>query len=246
MTGASSGLGRSLVKESVQRGNQVFAAARSLDKLQSLASEHPSGQVIPIETDVSDPESIQNLFRIIDRLSKKIDVVINNAAVGHNKPIAEMSDPEMNKIVLTNLLGTMMVAKEAINRMMRQGNGQVAFVSSLAGKLAFPNLGIYSATKFGIEGFAEAAREELKGTNVGITVIRPGIMDTNFFENAGMSEFAKDAKNRMQTPQDVAQQALQAIEQNKCEITIGTDKRFLPFLKHLPSALARKLLPYIT
>jgi len=250
VTGASSGLGRALVKEGARRGNQVFAAARSMDKLRNLAHEvgesGGQGRLTPIEADVRDPASIQNLFALIDQMVLKVDVVINNAAVGHNSSIGEITDEEATQIVSTNLLGTIMITREAIKRMIPHGSGQIAFISSLAGKLAFPNLAVYSATKFGVEGFAEAAREELGATGIGVTLIRPGIMDTNFFKTAGMGDFARNMKNKMQTPEDVARQALEAIERNKSEITIGSDKRFLPFLKHFPRSIARKLLPYIT
>lgn len=246
VTGASSGLGRSFANECAKKGNQVFAAARSINKLKSLQNEEGSGRIIAVETDIRDSGSVQRLFEMIDQSSKRIDLVINNASIGHNNRIQEIDLEEAHQIVLTNLLGTIMITREAIRRMLNYGNGHIAFVSSLAGKLAFPNLSVYSATKFGIEGFAEAAREELKGTGIDVTVIRPGIMDTNFFETAGMTEFARDMKDKMQNPDKVALQALKAVEQNEADITIGNDKRFMPFLKHLPLAIARKLLPYIT
>lgn len=231
ITGASSGLGRALSNESEDRGAKVISASRSSSEFQ---------------LDVRDPESVHELFGLIDEITGRIDVVINNAAIGHNNSIDDLSEEKIKHIIDTNLFGTMLITREAVKRMQIQDEGQIVFVSSLAGKLAFPNLSVYSATKFGIEGFAEAVREEVKKTDIDITVVRPGVMDTNFFETAGMIEFAQDMKGKMQNPREVAEKVLDAIEQNKPEVTIGSDKRFLFFLKHFPRSIARKLLPYIT
>jgi hypothetical protein len=251
ITGASSGLGKSLAKKSAVLGGKVFAAARSLDELKILSddakekSDNTKGTIIPVKTDVRDLESVKNLFDRIDENGNGIDIVINNAAIGHNSKIQDISDDELRDIVNTNLIGSISVTREAINRMLEQNNGHLVFVSSLAGKLAFPNLSIYSATKFGIEGLAESIREELAETGINVTIVRPGIMDTNFFATAGMNEFADTMKNKMQSPDDVADEIINAIANRSHDVTIGSDKRFMPLLKLLPKSIARKLLPYI-
>ncbi len=251
VTGASSGLGRSLALKSALLGGTVFAAARDRDKLDTLASEaeeenQASGVIIPIQTDVRDAESICALFGKIDEKSKGLDVVINNAAVGHNSTLQDITTAELENIIATNLLGTIYVTRESIDRMFKQKGGHLIFVSSLAGKLAFSNLSIYSATKFAIEGLVEAIREELHGTGIAITVVRPGIMDTNFFATAGMSEFAETMRHKMQSPDEITDEIMQAITKRPEEVTIGSDRRFMPLLKFLPKSIARRLLPYVT
>jgi short-subunit dehydrogenase len=246
VTGASSGLGESLSKKVAELGAHVYAASRNTEALDKLASQSIKGAITPVQTDIRDLDSIKNLFEAIDKSRGSLDIVVNNGAVGHNSPIYETGDGEVRNVIETNLMGTIYVTREAVLRMLKQNNGQIVFVSSLAGKLAFPNLSVYSSTKFGIEGFAEAISEELKASGINIAMVRPGIMDTNFFAVAGMDDFARDMKGKMQSPDEVADQVIQAIINRSTDVTIGTDKRFMPFLKHLPKALARKILPYIT
>lgn len=252
VTGASSGLGKSLVKQCAMQGGRVIAASRKLMETSELTSAERltinknGGMIDSIQTDVRDAASVGNLFKTIDRKAKGIDLVINNAAVGHNSELQNTAPAEAQDIVSTNLLGTVYVTREFINRMLMNNSGHLVFISSLAGKLAFPGMSIYSATKFAIEGLVGALREELHATGISITIVHPGIIDTDFFKTAGMDEFAKTMKNKMQSPDHVAGKIIKAVKQSKEEITVGPDKRFIPLLKFLPSAIARKLLPIIT
>jgi short-subunit dehydrogenase len=245
VTGASSGLGQAISKKLASRGATVFAAARNTEQLCSLQADatqnSPNGSIIPITTDIRDPESVACLFQHIDEQRGKIDFLINNAAHGHHEPLQDISFDQIESIVRTNLMGSIYATRHALERMLLQGDGQLVFVSSLAGKLAFPELSVYSATKFGIEGFASAIREELSGSGIHVSVIRPGVMDTDFFRRAGMNP---DKYSRKQDPNVVAEKILNAITREEQETVIGQDRRFMPFLKHLPESWARRLLPY--
>lgn len=245
VTGASSGLGRAMSKKLALRGAIVFAAARNTEQLNSLqadiAQNFPNGSIIPITTDIKDPESVACLFRHVDKQRGRIDLLINNAAHGHHEPLQDISFDQTESIVRTNLMGSIYTTRHAIKRMLPQNSGQLVFISSLAGKLAFPDLSVYSATKFGIEGLASAIREELKGSGINVCVIRPGVLDTDFFRRAGINP---DKYNQKQDPNSVADQVLNAIARGEKEAVIGSDRRFMPFLKHLPESWARRLLPY--
>lgn len=246
VTGASAGIGHALAQKLAKEGGYVFAAARNMEKLAELAhgSEGGSGRIIPVQTDVRDAIEVQGLFKRIDADNGKVDIVVNNAAHGHNNRIDQMELEEMQSIVSTNLLGAMYVAREALLRMIKQEKGHIAFVSSLAGRMAFPNLSVYSATKFGLEGLAEAMREDLKGTGIITTVIRPGVTDTGFFDAADMQGFAESMKGKMQSADVVAQQIVEALLAKKEDVTIGPDKYFMPLLKMLPTRIARKFLRF--
>jgi len=246
VTGASAGIGHALAQKLAKEGGHVFAAARNMEKLTELAhgSEGSAGRIIPVQTDVRDAIQVQRLFEQIDAESGKIDIVVNNAAHGHNSRIDQMELGEVQSVVSTNLLGAMYVTREALQRMTKQGKGHIAFVSSLAGRMAFPNLSVYSATKFGVEGLAEALREELKGTGIITTVIRPGVTDTDFFDAANMQGFAEAMKDKMQTADVVAQEIVETLAAKKEDVTIGPDKYFMPLLKILPTRIARKFLRF--
>ena len=112
--------------------------------------------------------------------------------------------------------------------------------------MAFPNLSVYSATKFGIEGLAEAMREELKGTGILTTVVRPGVTDTEFFDAADMQDFAQVMKGKMQPADAVAQEIIEALAARREDVTIGPDKYFMPLLKLLPTRIARKFLRFFS
>lgn len=245
VTGASTGIGQALASQLAEEGAHVFAAARNMQKL-TVLQEASSGRITPIQTDIRDATQVHRLFGRVDEAGNGVDIVVNNAAHGHNNRIDQMDLEEINSVVSTNLLGAMYVTREALRRMLHQGKGHIAFVSSLAGRMAFPNLSVYSATKFGIEGLAEAMREELKGTSVITTVVRPGVTDTSFFAAANMQDFARSMEGKMQPADAVAQQIVEAIAAKREDATIGPDKYFMPFLKHLPTRIARKLLPFFS
>lgn len=248
VTGASSGIGYALAQKLANEGGHVFAAARNMEKLAELvhASEGDSGDIVPIQTDIRDALQVQRLFEQIDTDSGRVDVVVNNAAHGHNNRIDGMELAEIQSVISTNLLGAMYVTREALQRMIKQENGHISFVSSLAGRMAFPNLSVYSATKFGIEGFAEAMREDLKGTGIITTVIRPGMTDTDFFDTASMQGFAEAMRGKMQSADAVAQEIVEALAAKKEDVTIGPDKYFMPLLKLLPTRIARKFLRFFS
>lgn len=248
VTGASAGIGHALTRKLASEGAHVFAAARNEEKLNAVSeqSQGMSGKITPVQTDIRNALEVQHLFERVDAAGSGLDILINNAAHGHNRHVDEMSIDEINSIVSTNLLGTIYMTREALQRMKIQEKGHLAFVSSLAGRMAFPNLSVYSATKFGIEGFAEAIREELRGTNILTTVLRPGVTDTNFFENADMQEFAEKMKYKMQSADSVAAEISDALAAKREDITIGPDKYFMPLLKILPTHIARKFLRFFS
>lgn len=248
VTGASAGIGYALSKKLATEGAHVFAAARNPEKLDSLSKQSNGlpGKITPVRTDIRDVLQVQKLFEAVDDSGLGLDLVINNAARGHNSHVDAMSIDEIDSIVSTNLLGAIYMTREALRRMKVRGKGHLAFVSSLAGRMAFPNLSVYSATKFGIEGFTEALREELKNTNIHTTVIRPGVTDTNFFEEAGMEDFAEKMRYKMQSADSVAAEIADALVAKRDDVTIGADKYFMPLLKILPTRVARKFLRFFS
>lgn len=249
VTGASAGIGNALSKKLASEGAHVFAASRNEQLLHELSAsvQEGIGRITPVKTDIRSARGVQCLFERIDASGDGLDIVVNNAAHGHNNRIDQMSCEEIESVVSTNLLGTILVTREALQRMITQDNkGHIAFVSSLAGRMAFPNLSVYSATKFGIEGLAEAMGEELKGTGVTTAIIRPGITDTNFFDTAKMHGFAQNMAGKMWSAERVADEIANALAVKSQDVTIGPDKYFMPLLKILPIHIARKFLRFFS
>jgi short-subunit dehydrogenase len=123
--------------------------------------------------------------------------------------------------------------------MLKNKSGHIIFVTSLAGKMGFPGLSAYSASKFGVEGLAESIRREVSSNNVAVTVLRPGVTDTEFFENANMQEFQKQRKEAgtLHPASKVANELVSKIHKLPNEIVIGNDKWFLRIMPFVPEKL---------
>ena len=166
ITGGSSGLGRFLADYLSQRGFVVFAGMR--------AAEKPSVSVMPIALDVTDDVSCQNALNQIHGLHQRIDVLINCAAMTLVGPTDSFSPEEFRGVLDVNLVGPFRLIKSVIPMMKKQQSGRIINITSLNGKIAFPNFGIYGASKFGLEALGLSLRYELAGTGVFVTNIAPG------------------------------------------------------------------------
>ena len=188
ITGAAGGIGRELALRAAARGDTVFAAGRKLANLQQLGT-HPN--LHPILMDVSDTDSVSRAFAEIDRLlaGRKLDAVINSAAISTPGAIeiAPMSDFEQT--YNTNALGSLRVLKESIPRLRGHG-GRLLLVTSLWGRAAGPMLGSYCSSKHTIEALADIARRETVGMNLHIVVVEPGVVKTDMLA-AQASDLAK-------------------------------------------------------
>ncbi len=241
VTWSSSWLWRAICNQLAQRWANVFAVARST---QSWLHKN----ITPVIADIRNTEEIRNIYNRLDAQAGHIDLLINNAGIWHTWNVADLTDEDISNVISTNLVGMIQITRESVRRMLKQDNwGNIVFISSLAGKMAFPGLSIYSATKFWTEGFVEALnRENDDHEKIRTTVVHPGMIRTNFFENAGMPEVAEQFNQKLQDPQYVAERVLESILANKKEITIGKDRRIISLLRFLPKKLVFKLLPYLT
>ncbi len=237
VTWASSWLWASLCQQLAQRWANVFAVARSM---QSWLHKN----IIPIVADITKTEEVRGIYAQIG----PIDFLINNAGIWHTWNVADLTDEDISTVISTNLVGMIQITRGAVQRMLKQDTwGNIAFISSLAGKMGFPGLSVYSATKFWMEGFVESLnRENEENDKIRTTVVHPGMIRTNFFENAGMPEVAEKFSAKLQEPTYVAGKVLEGILANKRQLTVWKDWRIIPLLRFLPKKLVFKLLPYLT
>ena len=176
-----------------------------------------------------------------------VDVLINNAGLGYEKSFIDQTEEEILQVLNTNLISQILLTKEFLPNMLEKGDGKIIYVTSLAGKIGFPELAPYSASKFGVEGFAETLREELKNTGVKICVVRPGVTDTPFFQPAGMTEYYHKVKKsgKIHPPESVAKAILKNINIMPDEIVVGSDRIYLRILPFIPYKWRFKLLDFI-
>jgi short-subunit dehydrogenase len=185
ITGASSGIGQAVAAEFAGRGANVVLASRSRDKLESLASKLAAlpGRALVVATDVTQNIAVEALVRRAAEEFGSVDILINNAGVGLFAPIADGNVENARYLFEVNFWGALHCIQTATPYMLEQGSGHIVNVSSVAGHVSPPYMGIYAATKHALAAISDALRVELGGTGVGVSTIYPGLTDTSFTEN---------------------------------------------------------------
>jgi NADP-dependent 3-hydroxy acid dehydrogenase YdfG len=180
ITGASSGIGEATARALAAHGYRVALLARRADRIQVLADELGGG-VIAIEADVTDRESV---VAAADRVQHELggaDILVNNAGVMLTAPFRSDQRHEHRRMVETNLLGAM-TATEVFLPQLRDGGGDLVNISSVAGRTARAGNAAYAATKWGMNGWSEALRQELR-PDIRVTVIEPGAVATELTDH---------------------------------------------------------------
>jgi len=184
VTGASSGIGRATALALAAAGARVVLGARRVERLEELvASIHETGrEATALRLDVTKTESaVAFVERAVERHGQ-IDILVNSAGVELVGLAATADVAQWREMVDVNLMGVLHCSRAAVAKMLEQGSGDIVNVSSVAGRI--PSLGgaVYSATKFGINAFSEALRQEVVGANVRVLVVEPGFVDTELHD----------------------------------------------------------------
>ena len=173
ITGANGGLGQALARSLVADGEKVVLLGRSLAKVKEVADEI-GGEALPVECDVSSPDSVRAAFAAIASAHRRIDVLINNAATFAPYLIEEASDEQILGSVLTNLAGPMLTARSAIPLL--DGGGLIINISSESIDSRLPHMIGYQSTKAGVENLGRHLHAELKDRGIRVTTVRAGAM----------------------------------------------------------------------
>jgi NAD(P)-dependent dehydrogenase (short-subunit alcohol dehydrogenase family) len=173
ITGTSKGFGRVWAEAALARGDRVAATARNVETLSPL-TERYGEQVAAIALDVTGKAKVDAAIAEAHRRFGRLDVVINNAGYGLFGTIEEVSEDEARAQIETNLFGALWVTQAALPIMRAQGSGHIIQVSSIGGVNAFPTIGLYHASKWGLEGFSQALAAEVAGFGIKVTIVEPG------------------------------------------------------------------------
>lgn len=212
LTGASGGIGRAIAAALVARGARVIGTGRRADVLEELASE------LGVETVVSDLAERDSVAQLAERAGD-VDVLIANAALPASGAIDEFSPEQIDRAIDVNLRAPVQLTRALAPGMVARGGGHVVLVSSLSGKAASVGSALYSATKFGLRGFAAGLREDLHGTGVGVSVVYPGfVRDAGMFAEAGV-KLPRGVGTV--TPEQVAGGVVTAIERGRPEVDVA-------------------------
>jgi NAD(P)-dependent dehydrogenase (short-subunit alcohol dehydrogenase family) len=179
ITGAGRGFGRLWATAALQRGDVVAATVRDLKALEPLVREFGSA-VLPLQLDVTDRDAVFAAVAKAQDTFGRLDIVLSNAGYGHQGAVEEITEAEARAQFDTNLFGTMWVAQAALPIFRAQLSGHLIAVSSVLGVCAIPNFGLYSASKFAVEGLLDALSREVASHGVHVTLIEPGGYATDF------------------------------------------------------------------
>jgi NADP-dependent 3-hydroxy acid dehydrogenase YdfG len=196
ITGASSGIGAATARRAAKTGYRIVLAARREDRLRELAEELGGTQrAIAVRCDVSDFQDDQALAQAALDSFGRIDAVFANAGFGAQRGFLEESPEHWRSMVLTNVLGTALTIRATLPHLLERGSGHYLITSSVAGRRVIPG-SLYSATKWAVTAIGEALRSELRqmhdNTGVRVTVIEPGMTDTEFFDRRPENALADD------------------------------------------------------
>jgi NADP-dependent 3-hydroxy acid dehydrogenase YdfG len=209
VTGASSGIGAATARMLAGAGMKVAVCARRAERLQALARS--TDGIEAHACDLRDTDAIVHLFDAVRARWGGVDVLVNNAGLGHSAPLVDGTTEMWREMLDVNVLALCVATREAVKDMRARGDdGHVVHVSSMAAYRVPPGSGVYSATKFAVRSLTEGLRVELRGlgSNIRVSAISPGFVETEFAEKYHRSaETARKTYGRFQvlTPEDVAE-----------------------------------------
>lgn len=213
ITGASSGIGAACAKHFAQRQSRLLLCARSLDALNILASELNEKYNIDVyvfKLDIRDAIQVSTMFNALPDDWKKIDILINNAGLAAGLDhFQDAIVEDWEDMINTNVKGLLYVTKAVIPQMLTQERGHIINLGSVAGHEVYPKGSVYCATKFAVHALTQGLRMDLNGTNIRVSTVDPGAVETNFsrVRFKGDEERASAVYKGMTplTPDDVAE-----------------------------------------
>ncbi len=248
ITGASSGFGKGTALELAKRGSSVVLAARSAQVLSELAHEcnEAGGQALAVPTDVSDRAAVEALARQATARFGHFDVWINNAGVASIGRFNEVPLEDHEQVIKTDLLGTIYGSHCALRHFCERSAGVLINVASAVGKVPAPYFASYVAAKFGIVGFSDALRQELKQEKVHsirVCTVMPMSHDTGFFEHAGNYTGHESAPiPPIYDPGVTVDALVRLVARPEDEIITGQQGKVANFLHHLMPAAVEKFM----
>jgi NADP-dependent 3-hydroxy acid dehydrogenase YdfG len=182
ITGASSGIGEATARCALEAGYRVVLGARSIDKLEALAAELGGpDRALAVKCDVTEWSEQEGMVETAINRFGRLDVVLANAGFGAKRGFLEESPEFWKSMVLTNVYGAALTIRATLPAL-KESSGHLLLTGSVAGRRALPG-SLYSATKWAVTAMGEAARLELNGTGVRVTLVEPGSVDTPFFDS---------------------------------------------------------------
>jgi 3-oxoacyl-[acyl-carrier protein] reductase len=182
ITGGSKGIGKAIALDLAKAGANIVLAARNENELNQAAKEisNHGVEVLSVRTDVRNPKDVENLTSRTNERFGAVQVLVNNAGIGHFREVLQLSNEDFQSILETNLNGTFYCSKAFLPGMIEKRDGHIVNISSLAGKNTFAGGSAYCASKHGLIAFSECLMLEVRHHNIKVTTICPGSVATDF------------------------------------------------------------------
>ena len=215
ITGASAGIGRESARSLAREGARLVLTARRQDRLEALGAEVRAlgSEATIVAGDARQESTARQTIDTALRTFGRLDILINNAGAGNYKNLVDTSAEEYDDLMTTNMRSTFLFTRHAVPVMVKQKEGLVLMLSSMAGLYGCPGEAVYCATKFAQVGFAQALDKELRTSGIKVGVICPGGVKTEFALGKGRTE-RNVAESKMLEPSDVASAVLLACTQS--------------------------------
>ena len=216
ITGASSGIGRSLARLMVHQGYSVIGTTRNIDRLGDLKAELHT-QFLAAELDLNDQNSVDTFVKGLNPPWNRIDVLVNNAGhdVGGRQPFSEGTCQNWLDIIETNVNGLIRITYALLPGMLARDRGHIVNIGSTSGLEPVPTTTVYSASKHAVNGFSESLRKELESTGIKVSQILPGMVRTGFaearFDDKERGDRFYDDFGKWLNPEDVADTVMYAL-----------------------------------
>ncbi len=223
VTGASSGIGEQACVDFAKQGAKVVLVARSKEKIESIANkinEDYHTQARAAACDVSKKQQVLSMSRQVLDEFEHVDVLVNNAGFGIFGTVKDLSIEELEDQLATNLLGTIYCTKVFLPSMLGRRAGHIVNVASVAGSIGIPGMAAYCASKFAMLGFSQSLYHELSGTGVGVTVVSPITVKTNFFDHQSFRKVRPNYTPAALSAQHVSKAILRAANSRRMEIIV--------------------------
>ena len=215
LTGATGGLGRAIAMALSARGVSLTLSARKAEALAALVEQLQGEGHRSVPADLAEPGAAERLAAE----AGQVDILLANAGLPGSGWLAEFTPEQVKRALRVNLEAPMLLAQALFPAMIERGGGQLVFIASLSGKVASPRGSIYSATKFGLRGFALGLRSDLAARGVGVSLVSPGfVREAGMFADSG----AKSPTGLgTATPAQVGDAVITVIERDKAELTVA-------------------------
>lgn len=207
ITGAGRGFGRHWAEAALEQGDKVVGTARSTELLKDLSEKYPD-QFLALSLDVTIQEQAFDVVKAAHQHFGQIDVVINNAGYGYVSAVEEANLEDVKQLFETNVYGSLSVIQAVLPIMREQKNGHIIQISSSVGIYTLPLIGLYSASKFAVEGMVDALSQEVSQFGIKVTLVEPGAYATNFSTQSSLKfaqpndvyQVFRDLMNNVQDP----------------------------------------------